>query len=61
MRNTKGYDKRGGGAVIPCSLHLSVKPGEVENIKTKLFKFFNDYEETETLIIDDLPYSCPKI
>ena len=61
IRNPKGYDKRGGGAVIPCTLELSVKPGEVENVKKKLFEFFKDYKGTETLVIDDLPYSCPKI
>ena len=38
QQNKSGFDKRGGGGVIPCIYTLKIKPGDVTFVKEKFMK-----------------------
>ena len=54
----KGFDRRGGGAVIPCEYILEVKIGKLDLVNQMFKKHIKDSGICEKIEIEDLSESC---
>ena len=60
-QNPSGYDRRGGGVVIPCTYTVEIRTGSAENVAQKIKDFLKGLGEDtdETLMLDSESDSCP--
>ena len=54
----KGFDKRGGGAVIPCEYILEVKIRKLDLVNQMFKKYIKDSRICEKMEIEDLREGC---
>lgn len=59
-RNTKGYDRCGGGAVIPCTYYLTCFDESAQRVFKFMSENISSFKGSEKVVmLDEKSFSCP--